>query len=61
MHTIGIENIILFVLFLSIVNVIKEAFLFISAVVKGVKFETTGLRQWLLAGSIAYICTIIFS
>jgi hypothetical protein len=56
-----INSLILFVLFMSIVNVIKEVFLFTSAVVNRVKLETTSLRQWLLAGSIAYICTVIFS
>ena len=56
-----LTKIVVFVLVLSILIVIKEAFLFMMAWMENTKMEITGKRLWLLACAVAYICTIIFT
>ena len=54
-------KIMMFLLFLSIVDVVKEAFAFFLAFRTERKLELTLARKILLAVSIAYIFTIIFT
>lgn len=53
--------ILLFALMLSIVDVIKEAILFVIALLNGTTYEMGKLRGWFLAVSISYILTFIFA
>lgn len=56
-----VSYILLFALMLSIVDVIKEAILFVIAVMNGTTYEMGKLRGWLLAVSISYILTYMFA
>lgn len=52
--------VLLFALMLSIIDVVKEAILFMLAWVNGTTYEMGKLRGWLLALSLSYILTYIF-
>lgn len=56
-----ITKILFFILVLCILNVLKNAFLFISAWIYNTKFKISNKNLWLLAVSISYIFTIIFT
>lgn len=55
-HFIGV-----FVLMLSILCTVKELFLFVLEVLNNERAEITKTREWLLAGSLAYILTFILA
>ena len=61
MVTTILGSVLLFILFLSIIDVVKESLLFGMALTNATKYETTQPRMWMLALSIAYICTYIFA
>lgn len=61
MITIIVNKIMIFILVLCIVDVIREAFSFIGAWVRNTQMTVTDKRGWLLALSLAYIFTIIFT
>lgn len=54
-------KIMMFVFFLAIVEVVREILAFVLAFVGNKKLEMTTTRKILLAVSIAFICTIIFT
>lgn len=56
-----ITKIIVFILFMAIMNVAKEGTLFGIALRNETKFNITNNRLLFLASSIAYILTIIFT
>lgn len=56
-----ITKIIVFILFMTVMNVIKEGTLFGIALKNEVKFNISNNRLLLLGASIAYILTIIFT
>lgn len=56
-----ITKIIVFILFMAIMNVAKEGTLFGIALRNEAKFNITNNRLLFLASSIAYILTIIFT
>lgn len=56
-----LTKLVVFLLFLSILIIIKEFGLFLAAWFGEVKFAISTKRLWLLACAISYICTIIFT
>lgn len=56
-----IGYILLFMLMLSIVNVVKELILFLVALGRNTSMNITTVRGWILGISIAYILTYIFA
>lgn len=56
-----VEKILVFMLVMSVLDVIKECFTFVIAIYKETKMDITDKRLWMLAVSISYIFTIIIT